>query len=389
MSEAEEPMSGSDSVEDESDEPLLSLENMSIEYGEESAVLEALPGAVKDRFGWGNDPLRAVDDVSLDVGSEEVVAIIGESGSGKTTLGKAAIGLERPSAGSVKYRGTDIWEAKAQTSVDGVFYEDIRKSLQIIHQDSGASLNPYRTIMTTLKQPLSRWYPEMSSADRRERIFSLFERCGLTPAHEYEDRYPHELSGGEQQRVALIRSMLVQPDLILADEPVSALDGSLRIEILDLMLELQDVFGTSYLFVSHNLEHARYITEKAGGRIAIMYLGEIVELGTPEEVIQNPKHPYTKILKWATLPKHPEKARKAVEEESPLRSLDIPDLENVPSGCRFHTRCPKAREACVGEVPDLYPEDGDHTAACFRELSDHEYWDSESLDEDGEGEIPE
>lgn len=389
MSEAEEPMSGSDSVEDESDEPLLSIENMSVEYGKESTVLEALPEGVKDRFGWVTDPLRAVDNVSLDVGSEEVVAIIGESGSGKTTLGKAAIGLERPSAGTVKYQGTDIWEAKAQTSVDGVFYEDIRKSLQIIHQDSGASLNPYRTIMTTLKRPLSRWYPEMSNADRRERIFSLFKRCGLTPAHEYEDRYPHELSGGEKQRVALIRAMLVQPDLILADEPVSALDGSLRIEILDLMLELQDMFGTSYIFVSHNLEHARYITKKAGGRIAIMYLGEIVEMGTPEEVIQNPKHPYTKILKWATLPKHPDKARKAVEEESPLRSLDIPDLENVPSGCRFHTRCPKAREACAGEVPDLYPEDEDHTAACFRELPNHEYWNSEWLDEDGEGEIPE
>ena len=375
--------------ESESNAPLLSIQDLSVDFGAESALMETIPTSWKERLGWEQESKRAVDNVSLDIGEEDVVALIGESGSGKTTLGKTAVGLQKPTEGSVKYRGYDIWDVKKQTRIDEVFFEEIRKALQIIHQDSGASLNPYRTIMTTLKQPLSRWYPEMTGADKRERILSLFEVCGLTPAQEYENRYPHELSGGEQQRVALIRTMLVQPDLILADEPVSALDGSLRIEILDLMLELQEQFGTSYLLVSHNLEHARYIAKKADGKIAIMYLGEIVEMGTPEEVIQNPKHPYTKILKWATLPKHPVKAREAVQEDSPLRQIDIPDITNMPSGCRFHTRCPKAREPCESDAPGLYPDDDEHKSACFRELPDHEYWNSEFLDEDSEGEIPE
>lgn len=370
-------------------EPLLSLEDLTVEFEDESAVMEVVPEGVKDRFGLGEEPIRAVDDVSLDIGEDEVVAIVGESGSGKTTLGKTAIGLQEPAGGSVNYRGNDIWEVKEQTRMDDIYFEDIRQALQIIHQDPGASLNPYRTIMGALKEPLKRWYPEMSNADRRERLLSLFEACGLTPAHDYEDRYPHELSGGEQQRMTIVRAMLAEPDLVFADEPVSALDPSLRVDLMDLMLDLKERFSTTFLFVTHSLENARYIAGKADGRIAVMYLGEIVELGPVEEVLENPKHPYTQILKWATLPSHPEKARSSLQEEIPLRALDIPDIENPPSGCRFHTRCPKAREACVEESPDLFSEGGDdNSAACFRALSDHEYWDSDSLGEEGEIEIP-
>jgi peptide/nickel transport system ATP-binding protein len=245
--------------------------------------------------------------------------------------------------------------------------------------------------MGILKDPLQRWYPSMSNADRRERVLELLKACGLTPSQEYEDRYPHELSGGEKQRVALVRAMLVEPDLILADEPVSALDTSLRVEIMDLMLELQEMFETSFVFVSHNLEHARYIANKADGRIAVMYLGEIVEIGPAEEVIRSPKHPYTKVLMWATLPKHPDRAREAIKEDAPLRSFDIPEIDAPPEGCRFHTRCPKAREACTTRPPELSANgdgDGTHAVACYRDLSDHEYWESAPLDADGEYEIP-
>jgi len=371
----------------DTDEPLLSVENLTVEFGDESALLEAVPARVKDRMGWDPSRLRAVDDVSLTVEPNDVVAVIGESGSGKTTLGKSAIGLEEPTSGQVRYRGYDIWELRRRKQIDDLRFEDARKALQIVHQDPGASLNPYRTLMSILKEPLSRWYPDMSNADRRERVLELLDECGLTPPLEYEDRYPHELSGGEKQRVALVRSMLVEPDLILADEPVSALDSSLRVEIMDLMLELQDLFDTSYIFVSHNLEHARYIANRADGRIAIMYLGEIVEIGPAEEVIRNPKHPYTKILKWATLPKHPDRAREAIAEDIPLRTLDVPDLVEPPSGCRFHTRCPQAHEVCRTDPPDLIGSNGGHSAACFREDPDHEYWESPSLDEDGDRDI--
>ena len=373
------------------DEPLLSIEDLEVTFEEETAVLEAIPESIKERFGWESHPIRAVDGVSLEVGEKDIVAIIGESGSGKTTLGKTAVDLIEPSSGTIKYRGYDIQEVKEKNKVDDLFYEDIRKSLQIVHQDPGASLNPYRTIFSSLKDPLRLWYPELTHADCRERILQMFRECGLTPVEEYENRYPHELSGGEKQRVALIRAMLMEPDLILADEPVSALDPSLGIAILDLMLDLQETFETSFIVISHNLEHARYITSQADGRVAIMYLGEIVEFGPVDEVLQNPKHPYTKILKWATLSNHPDEAREKLESEPPLRSFEIPDIVHPPSGCRFHTRCPKARRACVEHRPDLIQSNGDgsHSTACFLEDPDHEYWQTEFLDEDGEIEIPE
>lgn len=369
-----------------SDNPVLSLEDVEVEFDDDTAVMEVLPDRVKERFDWGAPPVRAVDGVSIDIEENDVVAVIGESGSGKTTLGKTAVGLKEPTGGSVKYHGTDIWELQERRRIDDLQFEDARRALQIVHQDPGAALNPYRTIMSTLTDPLTLWKPELSQADYRERIFRLFRRCGLTPVEEYEDRYPHELSGGEKQRVALIRAMLLEPDVILADEPVSALDPSLGIELLDLMLELQDVFETSYLFVSHNLEHARYITSQADGKVAIMYLGEVVEFGPVDEVLQNPKHPYTKVLKWATLPTHPDKAREMLGRDPPLRTLESPDVTSPPDGCRFHPRCPKAREACRGSSPDLDPsDDPDHEVACYLEKDRfHGYWRGDFLDERGE-----
>lgn len=361
-----------------SNDPVISLEDVSVSF--ESKKLLGLADA---------KTVRAVDGVSLDIYENDVVALVGESGCGKTTLGKTAIGLQRPSEGTVSYRGQDIWEAKDHngsfmsrfnsTEIE-VPYEEIRRALQIIHQDPGSSLNSNYSIESILSDPLKRWNPDLSRDDRKARIHGLLEYVGMTPPKDYARRYPHQLSGGEKQRVALVRALLMNPALILADEAVSALDVSLRIEIMDLMLELQDQFQTSFLFISHNLSNAKYLANQADGRIGVMYMGELVEIGPVEQVIENPQHPYTQVLKWAT----PNLLTKNVESP-PLRSLDVPDPADPPSGCRFHTRCPEAREACARLTPELVDSSGDLETACFRAYGDeHPYWDSPELT-DSEG----
>jgi peptide/nickel transport system ATP-binding protein len=221
-------------------------------------------------------------------------------------------------------------------------------------------------------------------SERLETIHRFLEYVDMTPAGDYADRYPHQLSGGEKQRVALGRAMLMNPELILADEAVSALDVSLRVDMMDLMLDLQDQFNTSYLFISHNLSNARYLAQRTNGRIGIMYLGELVEIGPAEEVLTDPQHPYTQVLKWATADLNPEKRE---IQQPPIRKIDIPDPEDPPSGCRFHTRCPEAREFCTKENSGLHGtgEDREQEAACFRVYGDdHPYWESGplALDED-------
>ncbi|QLG29115.1 ABC transporter ATP-binding protein [Halorarum halophilum] len=312
-----------------SGDPVITLEDVAVEFEKDQGFLESL----------FDDPetVGAVDDVSLEIPENDVVALVGESGCGKTTLGKTAIGVQRPTGGTVAYRGQDLWGTR-DGDVSGEYeFAEMRRSLQVVHQDPGAALNPNQTVLDSLVAPLKRWETELSVADRRARVHSLLERVGMEPADDYAHRYPHQLSGGEKQRVALVRALLLNPDLILADEAVSALDVSLRVEMMDLMLDLQDEFGTSYLFISHNLSNARYLAEKADGRVGIMYLGELVELGPADEVLRDPKHPYTEVLKWATADLDPD----PIVRNPPVRSIDIPDPVDPPSGCRFHTRCPK------------------------------------------------
>ncbi|MFC6723399.1 oligopeptide/dipeptide ABC transporter ATP-binding protein [Halobium palmae] len=358
-------------------DPVVSLNDVSVQFGESSGIL--------DMFSE-SQIVNAVDGVSLEIPENQVVVLVGESGCGKTTLGKTAIGLQEPTAGTVEYRGHDVWAAKKGKG--DIPYQEIRRSLQIIHQDPGSSLNPNRTVMASLLEPLRRWYADLDDGDRRARVLSMIERVGMSPAQDYADRYPHQLSGGEKQRVALVRALMMNPDLILADEAISALDVSLRIEMMNLMIELQDLIGTSYLMISHDLSNARYMAEKTGGYIGIMYLGEIVEFGPASEVIEDPSHPYTKALKWAT----PELSTFSdSSEEMPIRSIDIPDAVNPPSGCRFHTRCPEAREVCTREHPELSidAERGRFRAACFRDYEDHPYWESPDITEEDERTVPE
>ncbi|WP_254271609.1 oligopeptide/dipeptide ABC transporter ATP-binding protein [Haloarcula marina] len=358
--------------QNDDEEVVMSLDDVSVHFEKEQGFIDSLR---KDA-----PQVQAVDGVSIDIPENDVLALVGESGCGKTTLGKTIIGVQRPTHGSVKYRGQDIWDAKDGKGDVEIPYGDIRKALQIIHQDPGGALNPNQKVLTSLEAPLKRWDPDMSTEDRRARIFALLDRVGMEPPQEYAHRFPHQLSGGEQQRVALVRALLMNPDVILADEAVSALDVSLRVETMDLLLELQEQFNTSFVFISHTLSNARYLAEKADGRIGIMYLGEIIEIGPPDEVLNDPKHPYSKVLRWATADLDPSEQKMV---DPPVRSIDIPDPVNPPSGCRFHTRCPEAREACKTDKPELGAEAGEpgtRCAACHRTDPDHEYWDSAPLD---------
>jgi peptide/nickel transport system ATP-binding protein len=347
-----------------SSQPVLSLNGVEVHFENERGML-----------GFGEEPetVQAVDGVTIDIEERDVVSLIGESGCGKTTLGKTCIGLQRPTGGSVKYRGEDMWDIRDGKADTDTEWDDIRQSLQIIHQDPGASLNPNRRLVSILSEPLRQVSPELSKGEKRERIYSLLEHVGMNPAADFAERYPHQLSGGEQQRVALCRALLMNPDVILADEAISALDVSLRVEMMDLMLELQDEFDTSYVFISHDLSNARYFTQHGDGKIGVMYLGQLVETGPAEQLINDPKHPYTKVLRWAT----PDLSLEQTGD-MPMRKIDIPDPVDPPSGCRFHTRCPEAREVCKREQPTNYQINGQR-AACFRRDESHEYWDSPEL----------
>ncbi|WP_436936472.1 ABC transporter ATP-binding protein [Halovenus marina] len=345
------------------------MDNVEVSFEQSAGLRELFSGPVK---------VDAVDGISLDIEESDVVVLVGESGCGKTTLGKTAIGLQRPTNGSVRYRGQDIWDAKDGRGEVTISSQEIRRSLQIIHQDPSSALDPNHRVMPTLKQPLEKWYPELSNQDREQLIHKLLNFVGMAPPADYARRYPHQLSGGEKQRVALIRALLMDSDLILADEAISALDVSLRVDMMDLFIEIQESVGTSFLFISHNLSNAKYLADRADGRIGVMYLGELVEIGPVDQIIDDPTHPYTKALKWATprLSPTPE-----AERELPLRDIDIPDPVNPPSGCRFHTRCPEAREACTSITPSLNETEDDHYVACFRSKDGHEYWASDPLDE--------
>jgi len=364
----------------EEKEPIVELEDIRVTF-EDSGLIDRMRGEGRQ--------IQAVDGVSLTIYKDEVIALVGESGCGKTTLGKVAVGLQRPTEGRVLVEGQDFWKTKdREDSLIGRFRyrndgegqrtnDEMRRALQIIHQDPGSSLNPNYTVRSLLSDPLKRWQPDLSASDREARIHGLLDFVGMQPAEDFAGRYPHQLSGGEQQRVALLRTILMNPELVLADEAISALDVSLRVEVMDLLLELQRQIQTSFLYVSHDISNARYLAEKSDGRIGVMYLGELVEIGTPEQIINNPQHPYTQVLMWAT----PDMFTEEELVEPPVRSLDIPDPADPPTGCRFHTRCPRAREVCRERTPETYDVEEDHEAKCYRVLEDHEYWDSPPIED--------
>jgi len=319
---------------------ILSLERVSVEFS-----LRAL---------FRSRRIRVLEDVSVEVGEGETLGIVGESGSGKTTLGKTAAGLIRPSAGRVVYRGIDIWSASV--SERRIF----RREVQMIHQDPYSSLNPAHTVRTILTRPMVK-HRIVGSSEAEEAAVKLLKRVGLTPPEDFLDKYPHQLSGGQRQRVAIARAISVRPKLLIADEPVSMIDVSLRAGILRLLAELKEELGMSLLYITHDLATLRYIG--ARGRTAVMYLGKLVELAPTEELVEKPLHPYTQLLLEA-LPEPDPRATRSKKLKA-VKEIDIPSIANPPPGCRFHTRCPLAISGvCDRVVPELREVSKGHLVAC-------------------------
>ena len=296
--------------------------------------------------------VQAVDDVSFFINKGETLGLVGESGCGKTTVGRTLLRLYEPTDGKIIYDGNVIFDKENKVAVNMLPF---RRKMQMVFQDPYASLDPRMTIGDIVGEPIDIHHLAANKAERREKIISLLERVGLNSEH--ANRYPHEFSGGQRQRVGIARALAVDPEFIVCDEPVSALDVSVQNQILNLLRQLQHERGLSYLFISHDLSVVRFISD----RICVMFLGRLCEIGRTAEVYSAPLHPYTRFLINA-IPKADPATR---FEEKPLLTGELPSPTDPPPGCRFHTRCPYATECCRREVPQLRPVAG-RLVACHR-----------------------
>ena len=290
-------------------------------------------------------PLKAVDDVSFTINKGETLGLVGESGCGKTTVGRTMLHLYKPTAGSVSYNGKEI---KTKADVN---------DLQLIFQDPYSSLNPRMTVQDIIGEPLDVHNMYENKAERREHILDLMQKVGLNSEH--AARYAHEFSGGQRQRIGIARSLAMNPDFIICDEPVSALDVSIQAQVINMFDELQEELGLTYLFIAHDLLVVRHISD----RIAVMYLGKMVELADADEIYNRPLHPYSKSLLSAVPVPDPKivRANKRI-----VLSGDIPSPLNAPSGCPFHTRCPYATDICSQSMPEFEEIEKGHFIACHR-----------------------
>lgn len=291
-------------------EPILQLDDVSRTFKKDSTLIPVL------------------QNIHLDINTLEFLCLVGESGCGKTTTGKILSGLLQPSGGRVLFEGKDV------ATLRGEDQHRYRRSVQIIHQDPYASLNPTHTIYDILSFPLFRHKFARGRGQARERVAALLERVDLTP--DLIDKYPHQLSGGQRQRVSIARALTTNPSVIIADEAVSMVDVSIRIGLLNMMMDMRTSLGVTIVFITHDLALAKYFAWH--GRIAVMYLGRVVEIGSTQEIIAAPQHPYTRVLLSAIPEADPEKTRNKVHIN--LRSEDIPRLSELPPGCSFHPRCP-------------------------------------------------
>ena len=292
-------------------------------------------------------PLKAVDDVSFAIKRGETLGLVGESGCGKTTVGRTLLHLYKPTAGEIWFDGKQI-----KTKQDIL---DYRKKSAMVFQDPYSSLNPRMTVSDIIAEPLDVHKMYANKAERQEKILDLMEKVGLNSEH--ANRYAHEFSGGQRQRIGIARALSMQPQFLVCDEPVSALDVSIQAQVINMFDELQDQMGLTYLFIAHDLLVVRHISD----RIAVMYLGKMVELADAKEIYDHPLHPYTKSLMSAVPLPDPVKAR---QNKRIALSGDIPSPLNAPSGCPFRTRCPHATDACAESMPEFKEVAPGHFAAC-------------------------
>ena len=304
---------------------------------------------LKKYFGKPERPVRAVDDVSFSIQPGETLGLVGESGSGKSTIGRTVLRLVEKSAGEVRYRGEDLGGLPAEKM------RKLRSKLQIIFQDPYASLNPKMRISAILDEALATHGLAKGKAERTRRIGELLELVGLRPEH--ANRFPHEFSGGQRQRIGVARALAVEPEFIVADEPLSALDVSIQSQVINLLADLRERLQLTMLFISHDLDVVEYLCD----RVVVLYLGKVMEVGRTEDLFERPLHPYTRALLAASPKPDP-----TVKSERVALQGDIPSPIAPPSGCVFRTRCPHAIEACAQHVPTLDEVEPGRFSACIR-----------------------
>ncbi|HPU01031.1 MAG: dipeptide ABC transporter ATP-binding protein [Firmicutes bacterium] len=318
--------------------PLLKVHQLKKYFQQQSSLL-----------GKTRNWLKAVDGVSFSIQAGETLGLVGESGCGKTTVGRTVIGLYQPTAGWVAYKGVNLARAKPAERLE------YRRQMQMIFQDPYASLNPRMTVGDIIMEPMVIHHPEMGKKERMERVNELLNMVGLNPEH--ANRYPHEFSGGQRQRIGIARALAVEPEFIVCDEPVSAVDVSIQAQIINMLERLQEELNLTYLIIAHDLAMVKHISD----RVAVMYLGKLVELVDSEELYLNPLHPYTKALLSAVPIADPdvERQRKRI-----LLEGDLPSPVNPPPGCYFHTRCNQVLPICREQEPELRELETGHFVAC-------------------------